>query len=63
MDEDDFDDGQEQDGFDQFQEFLFDFIVFGLKEINNFVYFGVSSYKFGNGVIEFLSDDIDKYWQ
>ncbi|KAK4198643.1 galactose-binding domain-like protein [Triangularia verruculosa] len=63
MDEDDFDDGQEQDGSDQPQEPPFDPAALGLKEINNLAHFGVSSHKPGNGVDELLSDDTDKYWQ
>lgn len=63
MDEDDFDDGQEQDGSDQPQEPPFDPTALGLKEINNLAHFGVSSHKPGNGVTELLSDDTDKYWQ
>ncbi len=42
---------------------ILDPVALGLKEINNLAHFSVSSHKPGNGVIELLSDDLDKYWQ
>ncbi|KAK3988983.1 anaphase-promoting complex, subunit 10-domain-containing protein [Cladorrhinum sp. PSN332] len=50
-------------GSDDLHESSFDPAALGLKEINNLAHFGVSSHKPGNGVVELLSDDPDRYWQ